>query len=112
MRDRKNHRPVVCSYTDTSNPLQAWLELKLITKILSLSCENKSTKNINPNRKNQLEIHNRHCNPPVLTNCHEQITQPISRKNIWKSLKQKNLQFTNFCTYEADTINSVLANTS
>jgi hypothetical protein len=91
MRDTENHRPVVCDYTHTSDPSQAWLELKSITKTLSLSCENKSTRNINPNRKNQLEIHNPHCNPSALTNCHEQITQPISRKNIWKSLKQKKI---------------------
>jgi hypothetical protein len=89
MRDRKNDRPVVCGYAHTSDPSQAWLELKSITKTLNLSCENKSIRNINPNRKNQLEIHNPHYNPPVLTNCHEQITQPIFRKNIWKSLKQK-----------------------
>ena len=62
----------------------------IITKILSLSYENKSTRYINPNRKNQLEIYNPHCNHPVLTNFHEQIIQSISRKNIWKSLKQKN----------------------
>jgi hypothetical protein len=74
MRDRKNHKPVVCGYMHISDPLQAWLELKSITKTLSLSCENKSTKNINPDQKNQLEIHNPHYNPPVLTNYHEQIT--------------------------------------
>jgi hypothetical protein len=71
MRDRKNHRPVVCSYTHTSGPSQAWLELKSITNILSLSYENKSTRYINPNPKNLLEIHNPHYNPLVLTNCHE-----------------------------------------